>query len=502
MWNKISLKVSLYVLIAFLTIPSVATIYINAVNVLKENNELHQDFINISAINSTLYKINSDFTNLHILITKSIVMKDEYILISSLKINNNFLKNLLLLNEQVSPYYNNELKKNFSEIEVIYKKYFLETIHLSSILIEDNDNYAENLLKLDIEKYKFDTELNKLYHSIEMVKDTYFLYHVNIFAQSMKTKSIVLVLVFLLTTIIAVLFLRFKLLKRMQNFLSYLNSLKNGMAMDKELLLSGNDELAQISKSFNSLIHSLKNNAKDMRDKDRLLLEQSKLAQMGEMLNMIAHQWRQPLNALSASAIKLSFQSDLDLLNKETVEGTSRFIQKEVQKMSNIINDFMEFNKPTSNSEFFIIDAVNEVLKVTKAQFKNRAIILDVNVDTELKVFHNIKSIEHVLLNILTNSKDAFEDKKEISNKKIKIFTLEDEHSISLHIEDNAGGIAVDIIDKVFNAYFTTKEQGKGTGIGLYMSKRMIEDIKAASLVVQNIYNGALFSIIFKKEES
>jgi len=499
MWNKISLKISLYLLIAFLTIPSIVTIYVNASSILRENNDLHQDFINISAINSTLYKINSDFINLHMLITKSIVMKDEYILTSSLKINNNFLKNLFLLKEQVSPYNNNELKKIFSEIEVTYRKYFLETIHLSSILIEDDDNYAENLLKLDTEKHKFDTELNKLYHNIEMAKDTYFLYHVNIFAQSMKTRASILIFVFLLSTIIAVLFLKFKLLKRMQNFLSYLNSLKNGKSIEKELLLSGDDELAQISRSFNSLIHSLKNNAKDMRDKDRLLLEQSKLAQMGEMLNMIAHQWRQPLNVLSASAIKLSFQSDLDLLNKETVEDTSKFIQEEVQKMSNIINDFMEFNKPTSNSEFFIIDAVNEVLKVTEAQFKNRAIILDVNVDTELKVFHNIKSIEHVLLNILTNSKDAFEDKKETSNKKIKIFSSQDNGSISLHIEDNAGGIPIDIINKVFNAYFTTKEQGKGTGIGLYMSKRMIEDIKESSLVVQNIDDGALFSIIFKK---
>jgi len=499
MWNKISLKISLYLLIAFLTIPSIVTIYVNASSILRENNDLHQDFINITAINSTLYKINSDFINLHMLITKSIVMKDEYILTSSLKINNNFLKNLFLLKEQVSPYNNNELKKIFSEIEVTYRKYFLETIHLSSILIEDDDNYAENLLKLDTEKHKFDTELNKLYHNIEMAKDTYFLYHVNIFAQSMKTRASILIFVFLISTIIAVLFLKFKLLKRMQNFLSYLNSLKNGKSIEKELLLSGDDELAQISRSFNSLIHSLKNNAKDMRDKDRLLLEQSKLAQMGEMLNMIAHQWRQPLNVLSASAIKLSFQSDLDLLNKETVEDTSKFIQEEVQKMSNIINDFMEFNKPTSNSEFFIIDAVNEVLKVTEAQFKNRAIILDVNVDTELKVFHNIKSIEHVLLNILTNSKDAFEDKKETSNKKIKIFSSQDNGSISLHIEDNAGGIPIDIINKVFNAYFTTKEQGKGTGIGLYMSKRMIEDIKESSLVVQNIDDGALFSIIFKK---
>jgi len=245
---------------------------------------------------------------------------------------------------------------------------------------------------------------------------------------------------------------------------------------------------------YTRLVKSIRENM----EKDKQIQEQSKLAQMGEMLNMIAHQWRQPLNAMSASAINLSLKNEFDMLDKESIEDTSRFIQQETQKMSKVINDFMEFNKPEKNTEFLLFDAVSPVVSMISSQFKNRNISLELDIDKELKVFHNLKSIEHVILNLMMNSKDAFEEKN-IDDKKIKIFTTTDEEHIFLHVKDNAGGIAEDIIDKVFNPYFTTKEQGKGTGIGLYMSKQMIESINKSSISVETIDNTTLFSIKFKK---
>jgi len=267
-------------------------------------------------------------------------------------------------------------------------------------------------------------------------------------------------------------------------------------------LLKANKELKEQEKKLQELNDELESKVdaklKELLEKEKLLLEQSKLAQMGEMLNMIAHQWRQPLNAMSASAINLSMKNDLDLLNKETIEETSSFIQQQTQNMSKIINDFMSFNKPGSDEEFVIFDALSDVSKMMLPQLTNRSISLNIDVDKELKVFHNKKSLEHVILNLINNSRDAFENKKDITNKEIKIYTASDDKSISLFIEDNAGGIAKGIIDKIFNPYFTTKEQGKGTGIGLYMSKQLVEDVGDTSIDVSVENGSTVFEIRFK----
>ncbi|MFA6137178.1 MAG: PAS domain-containing sensor histidine kinase [Sulfurimonas sp.] len=246
-----------------------------------------------------------------------------------------------------------------------------------------------------------------------------------------------------------------------------------------------------------SLQVTIEERIKELREKEYLLVGQAKLAQVGEMLNMIAHQWRQPLNALSASAINLSFKNELNLLTSESIEETSKFIQKETLTMSGIIDDFMEFNKSDINREFFLYEAVNEAIKMIIPQLRNRSIMLNTEIDKTLKVFHNIKSIEHVLLNIITNAKDAFESKDETIEKKIKISTQYDVKGIRLNIEDNAGGILGEIIDKIFDPYFTTKAKGKGTGIGLYMSKLMVENVAESSLSVQSKDDTTVFSILF-----
>jgi len=233
--------------------------------------------------------------------------------------------------------------------------------------------------------------------------------------------------------------------------------------------------------------------------REHQLLEQSKLAQMGEMLNMIAHQWRQPLNSISASSIKLSLKNSLNLLEDNDIEEISSFIQNETQLLSTIIDDFMAFNKPEGNLKFFIKDTLENVSKMMLPQLKNRDITLEIDIDENMKIFHNPRNIEHVLVNIIINARDAFEDSKN-TNKKIRVFSEIDEDSVILKIEDNAGGIPEDIIDKVFNPYFTTKEQGKGTGIGLYMSKKMVEDINGSIISVKVFDEHTIFSIRFKKQ--
>ncbi|MDO8453011.1 MAG: HAMP domain-containing sensor histidine kinase [Sulfurimonas sp.] len=258
-----------------------------------------------------------------------------------------------------------------------------------------------------------------------------------------------------------------------------------------------NSEENRLKEIIQSLQVIIEEKIKELHEKEYLLLEQAKLAQVGEMLNMIAHQWRQPLNALSASAINLSFKNELNLLTSESIEETSKFIQKETLTMSGIIDDFMEFNKSDINREFFLYEAVNEAIKMITPQLRNKSILLETEIDKELKVFHNIKSIEHVLLNIITNAKDAFEGKDETTEKKIKISAQYDAKGIRLDIEDNAGGIPEEIMNKIFDPYFTTKAKGKGTGIGLYMSKLMVGNVAGASLSVQSKNGNTVFSVLF-----
>ena len=246
-------------------------------------------------------------------------------------------------------------------------------------------------------------------------------------------------------------------------------------------------------------VKKLEKEVKENQKKDRLLMEQSKLAQMGEMMNMIAHQWRQPLNVVAASALNLSLLNSIGSLDDDELEKTTTFIQEQVQKMSETINDFMEFNKETSQDEIILNESVINVQKMIMSQLVNRSIKLQIDVDSSIKVFHNKTSIEHSLMNIIGNARDAYDNYTGEDEKCIKIYTKESENNIILFIEDNAGGIPKKIINKIFNPYFTTKEQGKGTGIGLYMTKKMIEEVDGTTIHVDSSNGITIFQIKFTK---
>lgn len=246
-------------------------------------------------------------------------------------------------------------------------------------------------------------------------------------------------------------------------------------------------------------IEKLEEQMKLNRQKDMLLMEQAKFAQMREMMNMVAHQWRQPLNAISASSINLSLNSSMETLSDEDIQKATTFIQEQTQKMSQTIDDFMDFHKEGEANEFFIYDAVEDVRKITYEQIQGKNIKCIIDVDRKLKVFHCKTSIEHAMLNIISNSRDAFEENPQIKDRIIKVYTKTDGENISLCIGDNAGGIKEDVIRKVFNPYFTTKEQGKGTGVGLFMTKQMIDKVKGSSISCRSSNGKSVFCIKFVK---
>jgi len=236
----------------------------------------------------------------------------------------------------------------------------------------------------------------------------------------------------------------------------------------------------------------------DLREKEKLLLQQSKLAQMGDMVSMIAHQWRQPLNAISASSINLSLLSGMGILEDEKVSKSSEFIQEQCQKMSNTIDTFMNFVQPSKEKKTFtILNTVEAIMQIMGTQLASHNIKVNILTNGEnIEIQGHEDLLEQVLINILSNARDAF-DEQTIENKCIEITIEKQQNRPALLIKDNAGGVPKNIADKIFNPYFTTKEQGKGTGIGLFMSMDIMKKSFDGDLVYKATDGGSSFTLIF-----
>jgi len=229
--------------------------------------------------------------------------------------------------------------------------------------------------------------------------------------------------------------------------------------------------------------------------KDEILFLQSKNAQAGEMLSMIAHQWRQPLNAINASSIKLHLKHEIGSLVLDDVIESGEFIRKQTQNMSDTISHFMEFFKPDTKKQTFTLkEIIGDIDSLVQAQLAQDMITLKI-VNEQYNIYSYKKEISHIFLNLIANAKDAFKEKC-IKNRVITISAFHSTNSsIILQVKDNAGGIPKNILDKIFNLYFTTKECGKGTGIGLYMSKKITNNILGGDIQVENVDDGAVFTI-------
>ncbi len=233
------------------------------------------------------------------------------------------------------------------------------------------------------------------------------------------------------------------------------------------------------------------------------------MASMGEMLENIIHQWRQPLSAISACVSGIQIKSELNSLTNEIVDESSNNIMDLIQHLSNTLNDFREYLKPNRKRMSFKLDeSIDKSIFLLTSQFKMESIkIVKKLSDVSVVGFKNdcIQSF----LNILNNAKDAL---KQTKNQKKLIFIdmeLIDNNHIEIRIRDNAGGIPIDIIDKIFDSRFTTKTESDGTGIGLYMTKEMIEKHMFGKLDIRNLnyeyegenYTGAEFIIILPVKE-
>ncbi|WP_026808245.1 7TM diverse intracellular signaling domain-containing protein [Aliarcobacter lanthieri] len=238
----------------------------------------------------------------------------------------------------------------------------------------------------------------------------------------------------------------------------------------------------------------LKRIVKEKNEKEKLLIHQSKLASMGEMINNIAHQWRQPLTHLGFVNMNLQLVLEDKNIDIEYIKNKLEESNSQIDFMSQTIENFRDFYKPNKQKElFYLSTAIQKSIDIMQAILEEKKIILDFEIinDKELNSYENEYS--QVILNLLTNAKDVLIEKN-IADAKIKvILDVKDDISI-VSVIDNGGGIEEDKKDLIFDPYFTTKQ--KGSGIGLYMSKMIIEKHFKGKFTVYNTKDGAKFEIV------
>ena len=232
------------------------------------------------------------------------------------------------------------------------------------------------------------------------------------------------------------------------------------------------------------------------RTKDQLMLRQSRLAQMGEMLSMIAHQWRQPLSAISATTSVLLIKNDKKEYEQAFFNARLEKIVHYAQHLSKTIDDFRGFFSPNKKKTHTHYDEIiHSVLGIMDISLKNKNITLIQELSCTHTLFTYPGEIKQVILNLISNAKEAFEE-SEVDEPTIIIRTYFKQEQCHLEVIDNAGGISPEIISQIFEPYFSTKKEKDGTGLGLYMSKMIIEEHCDGVLDVQNTQEGSLFSII------
>ncbi len=240
------------------------------------------------------------------------------------------------------------------------------------------------------------------------------------------------------------------------------------------------------------------------RQNEISLMEQAKMAALGEMIGNIAHQWRQPLSAISSSASSMGIQNSLDSLDKETIDKYSKSINEKAQYLSRTIDDFRSFIEGSRSKKLFNLnDSVNSFLILVESSINRYNIDVKINISKDIEIRSLKNELNQCFLNFFNNSKDALVEKN-IHPKLIFIDSKVEDKLLTIEFYDNAMGIDNKIIKKVFEPYFTTKHQSQGTGLGLNMTYRLIQEGMNGKIFVYNktfvyknkSYLGACFKIV------
>lgn len=253
------------------------------------------------------------------------------------------------------------------------------------------------------------------------------------------------------------------------------------------------DELKALN---DSLFMKVQCGIQEAKQKDKKILEQAKLARIGSMISMIAHQWRQPLSQLSGILMELETATRFKKVDENHIYNAIEKSDKMIEFMSNTIDDFRNFYKPDKIKEEFLVSvSCSKAINIIDATLKNFGIELNVDVKNDKKVYGYPTEFAQVILNLISNAKDVLIE-KEIKNPRIDISIDSKGVLSSIIIKDNAGGIDEKNQELIFDPYYSTKDSSKGTGLGLYISKLIIERNMGGELSVYNDDEGAVFKII------
>lgn len=262
----------------------------------------------------------------------------------------------------------------------------------------------------------------------------------------------------------------------------------------KRRLMRMNDTLEQ----------RVKEEVEKNRQKDLLLEQQSKQAAMGEMVSAIAHQWRQPLSTIAALAQDFEEAYSFNEMNLEYIRKSTTEMMDQINYMSHTIEDFRNFFKPHKLKDHFnITETIEKVFTLLSSQLKDSAVEYSLlnRLEGSDEVFGYENELKQVLINLVNNARDAIVGKMQAgaleSVGRIRIIVENGEEGmIRIEVCDNAGGIAPEYLEQIFDPYFTTKSSEKGTGIGLYIARKIVRDHFGGTLSAGNDDEGAKFTIL------
>jgi len=302
----------------------------------------------------------------------------------------------------------------------------------------------------------------------------------------------------LLLTSITVYFYQYKVDKDSQTILEQRDELLSFNEVLEKTVKEKTQKLQELNRKLEKKVEK---KVAQITQKDALLLNQSRQAAMGEMLSMIAHQWRQPLSTITLQIANLKFNMMLSKSSEEDVENALDQISNTASYLADTINDFQSYFKPNKKSEVIKISLLIEhALNFVKPRVDMYNVMLQNCIEKDAQITININEITQVLINLINNAIDQL-NAKNIKEKKICINVSFHNDIFFIDIIDNGGGIDPEIIDNVFDPYFSTKGKN-GTGIGLYMAKMIIEQHFHGNISVQNASEGAQFTLTLPQDST
>jgi C4-dicarboxylate-specific signal transduction histidine kinase len=264
------------------------------------------------------------------------------------------------------------------------------------------------------------------------------------------------------------------------------------LAVERRAHRRSEEEYQQLKSTLKQLIRQA---VEEERKKDDLVILQGRQAVMVEMINNIAHQWRQPLNTLGLLAQDLQMTYRVGDISREFVDANVKRTMEVIRGMSKTIDDFRTFFKPEPEKvEFKVLKVIAKMRSFLEGSFKQGRIGMEIQTSGDPVVLGYPGQLSQALLNIMINARDAFSDRQVDQPRVTLRLSTQDDRAIII-VADNAGGIAPELLDRIFDPYFTTKGPDKGTGIGLFMAKVMIEKNMGGNLSVRNLEDGAEFRI-------